>query len=166
MRAIVAVDELWGIGCNNKLLFSIPEDMRYFVNFTKNKVVVMGRLTLESLPGSKPLKDRTNIILSSDKNLKTEGATVCHCVEELLNQTRCYNPEDVIVIGGEAVYKQLLNYCTDIHVTKVKQTSKADKFFPNLNLLENWKIKSVSEEKAYNGIKYAFYVYYNERISV
>ncbi|MDR0197165.1 MAG: dihydrofolate reductase [Oscillospiraceae bacterium] len=162
MQAIVAVDESWGIGYNNNLLFSIPEDIRYFTDFTRHKVVVMGRRTLNSLPGSKPLKDRINIVMSNDKSFKTDSATVCFSVERLFYEIKDYNPNDVIVIGGQTVYEQLIDYCSAAHVTKVKKTGKADRFFPNIDLLENWKVKSVSEEKEYNNIKYAFYVYCNE----
>ncbi|MCL2036393.1 MAG: dihydrofolate reductase [Oscillospiraceae bacterium] len=162
MKAIVAVDSCWGIGCNNQLLFSIPEDMRYFREFTMGKTVVMGRSTLESLPGSKPLKNRVNVILSRNPSFRVESAKVCNSLEQLLECVSAYEQNDVIVIGGQTVYEQLLNYCSAVHVTKVEGfNGKADCFFPNLDELPNWSVESESEVKSHDGLTYAFYVYSN-----
>ena len=162
MHAIVAVDENWGIGCENRLLFTIPEDMKYFKDFTLNKIVVMGNVTFFSLPNSKPLPNRTNIVLSKDANLKIEGAIVCNSVEQLLEVIKDYDPDDVIIIGGQMIYELMLPYCKTALVTKVKSLKKADKFFPNLDLKENWRVKSISEEKNHHDLKYAFYIYENK----
>ena len=70
MNLIVAVDKNWAIGKENKLLVSIPADMKFFRQETTGKVVVMGRKTLESFPGGLPLKNRTNIVLTRDKNIR------------------------------------------------------------------------------------------------
>ena len=159
MHAIVAVDENWGIGCDNRLLFDIPEDMQYFKDYTLGKVVVMGYNTLLSLPKSNPLPNRTNIILCDDINFSRENAIVCNSIPELLEVSKNYNPDDVIIIGGAAVYKQMLPYCKTVLVTKVKASKKSDKFFPNLDLLPNWIVKSVSEEKTHGDLKFNFFVY-------
>ena len=66
MRAIVAADEHWGIGKDNKLLVSIPQDMKFFRNETTGKVIIMGRKTLESFPNARPLPNRKNIVLTRD----------------------------------------------------------------------------------------------------
>ena len=81
MRAIVAVDEKWGIGRENKLLFSVPKDMAFFRETTKGAVVVMGRKTLESFPGGRPLKNRVNVVLTRDKTPR-EGCLVANGVAE------------------------------------------------------------------------------------
>ena len=165
MIAVVAVDENWGIGREGELLFSIPEDMKFFKELTENKVVVMGRRTFKSLPGSRPLKNRVNIVLSRDSDFKPEFVIVCSSVEELLIAAQEYEPDDVIVIGGQEIYNQLLDHCAAAYVTKIKSRTTADRHFPNIDLLRNWKIDNKSEEEEYNGLKYTFYKYVNISIS-
>ena len=97
MNIIVAVDKNWAIGKDNKLLVSIPSDMKFFRETTTGKVVVMGRKTLESFPGGQPLKKRTNIVLTSDRNYKVKDAIVVHTVEELLQTLKAYKQEDIYV---------------------------------------------------------------------
>ena len=126
MNLIVAVDKNWAIGLHNKLLVSIPADMKFFRETTMGKVVVMGRKTLESFPGGQPLKKRTNIVLTSDKNYKVKDAVVVNSVEALLEELRQYNDEDIYVIGGESIYRQLLPYCKVAHITKIDHAYEAD----------------------------------------
>ena len=83
MNLIVAVDNNWAIGNKNKLLVSIPNDMKHFREETTGKVVVLGRKTLETFPQGQPLKNRTNIILTKNKNFKVKDAIVVHSLEEL-----------------------------------------------------------------------------------
>ena len=111
MNLIVAVDKNWAIGKSNKLLVSIPADMKFFRETTMGNVVVMGRKTLESFPGGQPLKKRTNIVLTKDKNYKVKDAIVVNSIEELLEELKKYNSESIYVIGGESIYRQLLPYC-------------------------------------------------------
>ena len=129
MNLIVAVDKNWAIGLHNKLLVSIPADMKFFRETTMGKVVVMGRKTLESFPGGQPLKKRTNIVLTSDKNYKVKDAVVVNSVEALLEELRQYNDEDIYVIGGESIYRQLLPYCKVAHITKIDHAYEADTYF-------------------------------------
>ena len=145
MNLIVAVDKNWAIGLHNKLLVSIPADMKFFRETTMGKVVVMGRKTLESFPGGQPLKKRTNIVLTSDKNYKVKDAVVVNSVEALLEELRQYNDEDIYVIGGESIYRQLLPYCKVAHITKIDHAYEADTYFPNLDEMPEWKITGVSE---------------------
>lgn len=159
MNIIVAVDKNWAIGCQNRLLISIPEDMRFFRDETMNKVVVMGRNTLNSFPNGKPLKNRTNIVLTRDKNFEMEGATVVHSVEEALEVLKAYKSEDVYIIGGEQIYRQFLDYCDVAHVTKIDYAYQADSYFPNLDEKEDWVVESDSDERTYYDIEYAFYKY-------
>jgi len=159
MIASVAVDENWGIGYKGNLLFSIPEDMKFFRELTLNKVVVMGEGTFKSLPGAKPLKNRVNIVLSQDKEFRVESVIVCHSLEQLLAAVSRYNPDDVIVCGGQDIYNLLLDYCTAIYITKVKDRKPADRHFPNIDLLDNWKTESQSGEMECNGLKYTRYKY-------
>lgn len=156
MNLIVAVDKNWGIGCGNRLLVSIPSDMKFFREATTGKVVVMGRKTLESFPGGQPLKNRTNIVLTSDKNYKVKGAVIVTSVEELLEELKKYNDDEIFVIGGESVYRQLLPYCNTAHVTKIDHVYDADTFFPNLDEMDDWEMTGVSEEQTYFDLEYVF----------
>ena len=161
MNLIVAVDKNWGIGINGDLLFSIPEDKKIFRHTTLNKVVVMGHSTFKSLPDSAPLKNRTNIVLSKDKTLKMEGAVVCNSIEQLMNTISAYDDNDVFVIGGQAVYAQLIDYCKTAYVTRIDSAVKADKYFPAIDKMDNWEIVNVSDKKEYDGLAFAFYQYQN-----
>ena len=110
MKIIVAADKNWGIGKDNKLLVSIPADMKMFRQETTGKVCVMGRKTLESFPGGLPLKNRTNIVLTHNQNYKVKDAIIVHSIEELLEELKKYNAEDVYCIGGDSVYKMLSSF--------------------------------------------------------
>jgi dihydrofolate reductase len=154
MKAIVAVDEKWGIGKNNDLLFSIPEDMKFFRQTTLNKTVVMDRKTLESFPNGNPLKNRNNIVLS--RNLKKDGTVVVGDLSELKTELEKYAGEEVFVIGGASVYELLLPYCESVFVTKVNADGNATAFFPNLDKIEGWEMISESEPIETNGYKIKF----------
>lgn len=158
MNIIVAVDKNWGIGNQNKLLVSIPEDMRFFRSETTGKVVVMGRKTLESFPQGKPLKNRLNVVISQ-KELEIEGATVVHTIEEALEAVKEYKSEDVYVIGGQSIYEQMLPYCDTAHVTMIDYAYEADAHFPNLDLMDDWMIQEESEEHTYYDLEYTFVKY-------
>ena len=162
MNLIVAVDNNWAIGNKNKLLVSIPNDMKHFREETTDKVVVLGRKTLETFPQGQPLKNRTNIILTKNKNFKVKDAIVAHSLEELLDELKNYEDEDVYVIGGDSVYKQLLPYCKVAHVTKVDHEYEADTYFPNLDKDPEWQITAESDEQTYFDLPYQFLKY--ERI--
>ena len=140
MNLIVAVDKNWAIGYQNKLLVSIPEDMKFFRNETTGKVVVMGRKTLETFPNGLPLKNRTNIVLTRNPDYKVKGAEVCGSVEEALELISAYPPEDVYIIGGDTIYKQFLPYCDTAHVTRIDHAYMADAWFPNLEQDPEWEL--------------------------
>lgn len=159
MNLIVAVDKNWAIGLNNKLLVSIPADMKFFRETTMGKVVVMGRKTLESFPGGQPLKKRTNIVLTSDTNYRVKDAVVVHTIDELLEELKKYDEKDVYVIGGESIYRQLLPYCKVAHVTRIDHAYEADTYFPNLDEMKDWEVTGVSEEQTYFNLEYEFVRY-------
>ncbi len=162
MKAIVAVDEKWGIGKNNDLLFSIPEDMKFFRATTLNKVVVMGSNTLKSFPNGNPLKNRTNIVLST--KLKREDCLVIDSLEKLLETIKAYPSDDVYLIGGAMLYKTLIPYCSEALVTKVFADGDAEVFFPNLDSLDGWELKEQSEVIESNGLSFQFATYKNSNI--
>ena len=159
MNIIVAADKNWAIGKNNKLLVSIPQDMKFFRETTTGKVVVMGRKTLESFPGGQPLKKRVNIVLTSDKNYHVNGADIVHSIDALLEELKKYPAEDIYVIGGESIYRQLLPYCDKAYVTKIEHAYDADTFFPNLDEDPQWRMTKTSDEQTYFDLEYVFTIY-------
>ena len=161
MKTIVCVDNEWGIGKANDLLYHIPGDMKYFKEKTTGNIVVMGLATLLSFPGGKPLKDRTNIVLCDDPDFKCDGATIVGSIDELLKEIKKYDTDSVYIIGGASVYAQMLPYCDTAYITKVDSSSDAEKFFPNLDENEDWILSSESEPADYNGLVYKFTEYKN-----
>ena len=159
MNIIVAVDKNWAIGCNNKLLVSIPSDMKFFRETTTGNVVVMGRKTLESFPNGMPLKNRTNIVLTGNRDYQVKGAIVVHSMEELLEELKKYNSEQIYVIGGDSVYRQMLPYCDVAHITRIDNAYEADAYFPNLDEMEDWYIAADSDEQTYFDLEYQFLMY-------
>ena len=159
MNIIVAVDKNWAIGKDNKLLVAIPADMKMFRQETTGKVIVLGRKTLETFPGGLPLKNRTNIILTTNKDFKVKDATVVHSIEELLEEIKKYPSDQVYCVGGDSVYKQLLPYCDTAHVTKIDFGYEADRYFPNLDESPDWEITARSEEQTYIDLEYEFVKY-------
>lgn len=162
MNAIVAVDKNWAIGNKGKLLVSIPSDQKNFRQITTGKVVILGRKTLDTFPNKQPLKNRTNIILTADKNYQVKDAIIVHSIDELLEILKEYKSEDIYVIGGDSVYKQMLPYCDTVHVTKIDHAFEADTYFPNLDRMDEWKITQDSEEQTYFDLEFVFQKY--ERI--
>ena len=163
MNIIVAADKNWGIGKDNKLLVSIPADMKFFRETTTGNVVVMGRKTLESFPGGLPQKRRTNIVLTKDVNYQVKDAVLVHSVEELLEELKKYDSENVYVIGGDSVYRQLLPYCDIAHVTKIDYAYEADSYFPNLDEDPQWEVTASSEEQTYFDLEYTFVKYQRKK---
>lgn len=159
MNVIVAVDKNWAIGKDNRLLVSIPADMKMFRQETMGKVVVMGRKTLESFPNGMPLKNRTNIVLTGNREYKVKDAIVVHTIEELLEEIKKYSSDEVYCIGGDSVYRQLLPYCDVAHVTKIDFAYEADSFFPNLDEDPQWSVTASSEEQTYFDLEYQFLKY-------
>ena len=159
MKAIFHADREWGIGKANDLMFSLPQDMKFFRETTKGKIVVMGLNTLRSFPNGKPLKNRTNIVLCPN-DVDEEVVTV-HSLEELLREVAKYPKDDVFVIGGASVYKLLIPYCTEVLVTKVDADGEADVFVPNLDEDKNFQLIYESEPQEDNGHTIRFCTYQN-----
>lgn len=161
MNLIVAVDKNWAIGKDNKLLVSIPADMKFFRETTKGNVVVMGRKTLESFPQGQPLQKRVNIVISKNKDYQVKGAVVVHSIEEVVEEAKKYEG-DVYVIGGESIYRAMLPYCKTALVTKIDHAYAADTYFPNLDEDPEWELTGETEEQTYFDLEYVFRKY--ERI--
>lgn len=160
MFQVVAVDKNWGIGNDGNLLFHISEDLKNFRSLTTGKTVILGRRTLATFPNGAPLKNRRNVILSRDESYSVEGAEVARSVEEAVELLKGEDTDNICVIGGESIYRQMLSYCDTAIVTKIDaEAEKSDKFFPNLDEDEEWYLAEESEVKEENGIKFKFCTY-------
>lgn len=159
MNIVVAVDKRWAIGNKGQLLVSIPKDHKNFRELTTGKVVVLGRKTLDTFPGKQPLKNRTNIILSRNPGFSVKDAITVNSVEALLEELKKYPSEDVYIIGGDSVYRQLLPYCDTAIVTRIDHRYEADAFFPDLDKDEEWEQVSESDVETYFDLEYRFVTY-------
>ena len=155
MKLIVAADRNWAIGKNNKLMWSIPADMKFFRETTQGNVVIMGRKTLESFPQGQPLKNRVNIVITRNPSYKVKDAVVVHSVEEAIEESRKYDGA-VFVIGGESIYRAMLPYCDTALVTRIDYAYEADTWFPNLDEDEEWELTDEGEEQTCFDLEYAF----------
>ena len=159
MKAILSADRNWGIGLNNRLLVSIPSDMKFFRQTTTGKVVVMGRKTLESFPNGLPLKNRTNIVLTGNPNYSVKDAVIVHTEDELLRELGKYNSDDIYVIGGESVYRMMLPYCDTVLVTKIDRAFQSDPSYPNHDEMDEWEMTEESEEQTCFDLEFTFTKY-------
>ena len=158
MKLIAAVDKNWAIGYKNQLLVSIPSDMKQFRQKTTGHIVVMGRKTLESFPGGLPLKNRRNIVLTSNRNYQVKDAVIVHSEEEL----KKYDTDEIFVIGGESIYRMLEPLCDEAFITKIDHSYQADAHFPNLDADPSWVLKEESEENTCFDLEYVFTRYERE----
>ena len=126
---------------------------------TTGKVVVMGRATLESLPGARPLPQRTNIILTRDASFQKEGCIIVHSMQQLLTECAKYDPEDVMIIGGEQIYMQLIRQCERLFITKIFASFDADKHIMNVDKMQSFVLACESDVMEENGISYQFLEY-------
>ena len=155
MQAIVAVSQSWGIGKDGQLLFHISADLQRFKALTTGHTVVMGRKTLQSLPGGRGLPNRRSLVLTRQERFTPERAETVHSLAELL----ALAGDEAFVIGGQEVYEQLLPYCTRAYVTKVFSDVPADAFFPNLDEDPLWRAVSTGEMQEENGLIFQYVEY-------
>ena len=163
MNFIVAVDDNYAIGKDNKLLYHLPSDLKYFKETTLNKVVVMGDKTYFSLP-IKPLPKRINIVVSIDKSLKLENAIVVNSFNQLFEKLKEYNDDDVFVIGGATIYNSLMDYCKKAYITRIYSSKPADVFVNNIEKMEHWKLVNESEMQTENDLQFKFQVFENQQV--
>ena len=162
MKLIAAVDKNWAIGYKNQLLVSIPSDMKQFRQKTTGHIVVMGRKTLESFPGGLPLKNRRNIVLTSNRNYQVKDAVIVHSEEELKEELKKYDTDEIFVIGGESIYRMLEPLCDEAFITKIDHSYQADAHFPNLDADPSWVLKEESGENTCFDLEYVFTRYERE----
>lgn len=161
MNFIVAVASDYAIGKDNRLLFSLPSDLKYFKEKTLNKIVVMGEKTYKSLP-KRPLPNRINIVLSNDISFYDDNIIIVRDMGELFNELKNYNNDDIFIIGGASVYNQLMDYCKLAYITKVYKKVDADTFIDNVDNKTNWHVVSQSEMQTENNLDFQFIVYENK----
>ena len=158
MNAIVVADRNWAIGRNNGLLFSLPGDMKHFRTLTSGGTVIMGRRTLDSFPGGRPLPKRRNIVITRDPDFCREGCEIVHSPEAAL--ALAGDGDDVWLIGGGSIYAALLDRCRRACVTRVDTAAlEADVFFPDLDALPAWTVEHTGEPITENGLTYRFVDY-------
>lgn len=150
---IAAVGKNMELGKKNSLIWHLPDDLKFFKETTMGKTVIMGRKTFESLP--KALPGRKNIVISSNKNLKLEGAAVATSLEDGLNLS---DTDEIFVIGGESIYKAFLNMADKIYLTEIDAADDcADVFFPEFN--KELYSAEILKENENNGIKFKHILY-------
>lgn len=159
MKLILAADENWAIGKGGDLLCHLSGDLKYFKERTIGKTVVMGRKTLESLPGAKPLPKRQNIVLTSNEDYKVEGAEIVHSEQELENLIKILDADDVMIIGGGKVYRDFLAKCDTCYITKIYKKFDADTYFVNLDEDPDFEVVWKSDMQTENDINYQFFEY-------
>lgn len=159
MNIIASADNNWAIGKNNELLIRIPQDMKRFRQMTTGNVVVMGRKTLESFPNQAPLKDRINIVLTANPNYEVKGAVIVHSMDELQEELKKYDSQDIYVIGGDSIYRQMLDLCDTAYITKIDYAYEADAHLPNLEEDPAWSLAEESEEQTYFDVIYTYQTY-------
>ena len=161
MKLIAAVDNNWAIGFKGKLLASIRADQMNFKRLTLGKVVVLGRKTIETFPGGRPLVQRRNIILSRNPNFTVKDAEVVHSTEELLKLIKKENipTDDIFIIGGETLYKEFELLCDTAIITKINYSYEADAYFPNLDKNPDWECISEGEEQTCFDMEFRFCEY-------
>lgn len=149
-----AMDENRAIGRNNQLPWHLPEDLKYFKRVTMGKPIAMGRKTYDSI--GRPLPGRENIVITRRLGVTIEGCTVIHDVNDLLQR----NDEELFVIGGAEIFKEILPFADRLYVTEIREEFEADTFFPEFNL-SDWEliesIPGMKDEK--NPYNYDFLVY-------
>lgn len=160
ISAIVAVDENFGIGFNGDLLEHIPEDLKHFKELTSGHTVVMGRKTWDSLP-KKPLPNRHNLVITKDPSIYELTNEVwfytLRQIEVLMLKNKNVN---YFILGGGQIYEKLLPICDKVYLTKIMVSHEnVDTYFPNIELMDNWKCIEQSEIKQYNDISYQFKTY-------
>lgn len=162
MNCIVNVTPNWGIGNEGQLAVAIKADLKRFRELTTGHTVILGRKTLATFPGGRPLKNRENIILTRDLDYTVEGAHIAHSLDEALALAKEIGDGEVWVIGGDTVYQQLLPYCRSVSLTKTYADVPADAFFPNLDDLPNWHPVNEMPMQEENGIEFQYIDYYND----
>lgn len=167
MNLIASVDENWGIGRENALLYHLPEDLKYFKEKTTGKVIICGKNTLLSFPGSRPLPNRVHLVLTHTDFPENEQMLVFHDTDSLLQKAASFPADDVFLAGGESVYRQLYKKCRFAYITKINSSAvPATAFLPDLDRDPDFRLLSQGERQvSQNGIAFCFCLYENLALS-
>ena len=155
MKLIVAVDANWAIGKDGDQLAYLSTDLRRFKEITMGHPIILGRKTLATFPGGRPLKGRRNLILSRTPGFQVEGAEVFGDLEAL----RAAAPEDAVVVGGGSVYQALLPWCDTAYVTRMEAEFPADTWFADLERDPDWRVLERSDPLEEKGITFRYVTY-------
>ena len=156
MDAIVAVNDDWGIGAEGTQSIVLKADREFFKAMTKGGAIIVGRRTLEDFPGGKPLKERTNIVVTR-RDIEIEGAIVVHSTEEAIELASKY--ESCMVVGGASIFMQFFPDLDRVYVTKINAHAESTAFFPNLDRNPAFECEYEGEEQEENGITFKFVTY-------
>lgn len=163
MILIFAADNNWNIGFGGKMLAHLPKDLQRFREITEGNIVIMGRKTLEAIPGQNPLPNRINILVTRKNEFDNQGFHIINDLDNLLPLLKEINPKDekkVFVTGGETIVRQLMPYCTKAYITKILESFKeADTCIPNLDIDNSWKITNESRIYTEGDLKYKYVDY-------
>ena len=154
LSLIAAISKNNCIGKNNQLPWDIPEDMKHFVKMTKNKTVLMGRKTWESIPKKfRPLPNRTNIIITRNINYKSEVPKDVEVYTSIKEAIHNHKDEEVIIIGGGQIYKQTVDLADKLYITHVNMTVDGDAFFPEINM-NTWQETEREDHEGFSFVNY------------
>ena len=156
MKIILAVDQNWGIGKDNEMLFHLKKDLQHFKDLTIGNIVIMGRSTYESI--GKALANRDNLVLTRNKDYKLDDALIFNNIDDLLAYLNGKSKE-VFVIGGSQIVDLLLPYCDEAIITKIFDQRPADTYLHNFDLDDNFEITNESEIFEENKIKFKYVTY-------
>ena len=158
--SILNCDKKYGIGKRNGLLFRLPADMAFFKASTTGHVVAMGENTLLSFPKQKPLPNRINIVLSQDPTHEYENVVNVHTFEDFLKKIFDFCKEnDVFIIGGASIYRQMLPYVDEVWLNKVDEDGEAEVFFENLDERRDYELVETKEPVLDNGYRTQLHIY-------
>lgn len=156
---IVSIDNNGCIGGNNTLLWKQSEDLKRFKSLTEGKVVIMGQKTYESLP-FKPLKNRTNVVITNDYDVDFNGCVMAYSIDEAIEKSFYWADEnDVFIIGGGMIYKQFLPITNKLYITRIDVDLEGDTYFPEIG--EEWKktFSEYHEKDDKNQYNYTYEIY-------
>jgi dihydrofolate reductase len=158
---IVVVANNFAIGKNNDLLCHLPADLKRFKQITSGNTVIMGKRTFESLPKG-ALPNRTNIVISDNKNDEFEGCTTVYSIEEAIE--KCYSEKENFIIGGGSIYRQFLQYANKLYITKIHHSFDADTFFPEIDFNQWTEISCENNPPdKKNKYNFTFFVYHRKK---
>lgn len=159
---IAAVAENNVIGKNNDLVWHLPADLKYFKETTKGHFVMMGRKTFESF--GKPLRNRTHIIITRDKNYSYPDCYVVHNLQEAYDIAEKNNQQEIFILGGAEIYRQSIDQTDRLYITEIRESFDGDTFFPEINK-NKWKEVERNDFEPDEKNKYPYSFVRYERVS-